>query len=538
MLEIALSLLIYESRYRMKRLQQLNPYYEKDGVILWWGDCIEVLRQLEDTSIDSIITDPPYSLSIKKRFSKTSLSDDNKTGKNARDRSTPHARLSKGFMGKEWDNEIAFNVEVWQQCLRVAKPGCILMAMGGSRTSHRLACAIEDAGWEIRDEIKYFYDNTIQFKTFIDSLSEEQLGVYLELHYPSSELAWVYGQGMGLGQNISKKIDEVKGKEREVIGGRNPHLDGGKRKSYTAATGIDYGQYNKIDMVDGMIPVTAPATELAKLFDGRYSRLKPAHENIIVAMKPLDGPYYQNAERWGIAGYNIDENRVGVEQTITTIKDLSQAHGNQFGKSGITYPKIGKKVNPPGRYPANIIHDGSDEVNKEFDKAGVSSGPWGKSKSKSTSQNSTSYVIGKEREIDNSLYQDVGTPARYFQQCPQDEQNEQARFLYTPKSSEKDKGKGSTHPTVKPLALIKYLCRLTKTPTGGVVLDPFVGSGTTLIAAREEGREAIGIEKEKEYCDIAVNRLQGRPNVSPDVVEKEKEEKTEIGNLIDSVLYG
>lgn len=454
-----------------------NPYYEKNGVLLWWGDCLDVLDHLLPNSVDSIITDPPYSLSsIKKRFSKTSLDDDNKTSKNARDSSTPHARLSKGFMGKTWDGDIAFNPEVWEKCLRVAKPGCILMAMGGSRTSHRLACAIEDVGWEIRDEIKYFYNPSQQFISFLNSFNDEQLSAYLELHYPSSELAWVYGQGIGLGHDVGKGIDKAKGKEREVVGSDTNY---GITKLIDGKT--TYGDF------EGKWDITVPATELAKLFEGYNSRLKPAHENIIVAMKPIEGTYANNAEVYGIAGFNVDGSRIGTEERINLAV--------QMGRKGV-YGKLERNssyTQTKGRYPANIIHDDSDGVNKEF-----------------------------------------GFASRYFQSCPLDV--EPARFLYTSKASKKERGKGNSHPTQKPLSLMRYLCKLTKTPTGGIVLDPFAGSGTTLLAAREEGREAIGIELEKEYCEIIVKRLQGREDVSPNK-DEEKEEETEINSFIDSVLY-
>jgi len=274
----------------------IKPYYEKGIVKLYNVDCLDVLKQLEVNSIDSIITDPPYSLSsIKKRFSKTSINDNNKTGKNAKEGTTPHARLSKGFMGKAWDSEIAFNTEVWEQCLRVAKPGAILMALGGSRTYHRLTCAIEDAGWEIRDCISYFNDASQQEMSFLNSLDDEQLGAYLELHYPGLTMAWVYGQGIGLGYDIGKGIDRSKEQEREVVGERNVNADQWTAKSREMG---GKGNYN--------IDITAPATDLAKQFDGYNTRLKPAVEFIVVAQKKIDKNYANNAEKWGVAGYNIE----------------------------------------------------------------------------------------------------------------------------------------------------------------------------------------------------------------------------------------
>lgn len=503
----------------------IKPYYEKGKVKLFHGDCLDVLKQLLDNSVDSIITDPPYGLQfMNKKWDKLwrnktkadkEYKDKNKGRLTSRQRNLPDYATDKVSQREmqEWHY-------VWaKECLRVAKPGCILMAMGGSRTSHRLACAIEDAGWEIRDEIKYFYDASQQFISFLNSLNDEQLSAYLELHYPSFELAWVYGQGIGLGHDVGKGIDKKKGKEREVIGiGES----GENRKVLNAA--------NYPDSFGGSYEITVPATELAKLFEGYNSRLKPAHENIIVAMKPIEGTYVNNAEKWGVAGFNIDGSRIRYAkgETPESVNKGSGISGGIFGsgKSSVVETK--------GRYPANILHDNSDEVNKEFDKAGNKPGPWGKGKSKSISVSSSSYVIGKEREIDNGLYHgESGSVSRYFKSCPSDV--EPARFLYTPKAGGKERGKGN-HPTVKPLALMRYLCKLTKTPTGGVVLDPFAGSGTTLLAAREEGREAIGIELEEEYCEITVKRLQGREDVSPSK-DEEKEEETETNSFIDSVLY-
>lgn len=505
----------------------MKPYYEKRKVRLYNGDCLEVLKQLEPDSIDSIITDPPYSLSsIKKRFSKTSITDDNKTGKNAKEGTTPHARLSKGFMGKDWDNEIAFNSEVWELCLRVAKPGAILMAMGGSRTYHRLACAIEDAGWEIRDCISYFNDASQQEMTFLDSLDDEQLGAYLELHYPGLTMAWVYGSGLPLGYDISKGIDKKKGKEREVIGKvKKTHISTNRsNEGY-----VRRSHYDEDGNVKREMEITAPATDLAKQFDGYNTRLKPAVEFIVVAQKSVERHYAYNAEKWGVSGYNVDESRVGTEERII---EGSRGTNKVYGqiKRNDNYKVV------KGRYPSNLIHDNSDEVNKEFDKAGV-----GKSTARPNVEgkfyktNNQIYGKHKGKQHYTILEDKGGTPARFFQSCPPD--TEPARFLYTSKASRKERRKGNSHPTQKPLSLMQYLCRLTKTPTGGIVLDPFSGSGTTLLAAKKEGREAIGIDIEEEYCEITKKRLQGRSDVTPDKNIDEKEKKTGVLAEIDSIMY-
>lgn len=515
----------------------MKPYYEKGKVKLYKGDCLDVLKQLEPNSIDSIITDPPYSLSsIKKRFSKTSLNDDNKTSKNAKEGNTPHARLSKGFMGKDWDNEIAFNPEVWEQCLRVAKPGCILMALGGSRTWHRLTCAIEDAGWEIRDCISYFNDASQQEMAFLNSLNDEQLGAYLELHYPGLTMVWVYGSGMPLGYDISKGIDKAKGKERkkkrvEYKGNELYRMDGQNTRPWMEEA-REKG-YHELEDNESI-------TDLAKQFDGYNTRLKPAVEFIVVAQKSIEKNYAYNAEKWGVAGYNIEESKVEVNRDNERQYDKESLSGITGAKDKSTF--VSSETNPrqdnwleKGRYPSNLIHDNSDEVNKEFDKVGVSKSGQNTKGEKSTIKN----VYGGFK-IEKSLvsHSDSGTPARFFQFCPPDTELERpARFLYTPKVHKKESRKGNSHPTKKPLALMKYLCRLTKTPTGGIVLDLFAGSGTTLLAAKEEGREAIGIELEEEYCQIIKKRLQGRSDVTPDKDIDETEKKTGVLAEIDSIMY-
>ena len=348
------------------------------------GDCRHVLATLDDNSIDAIVCDPPYEL---------------------------------GFMGKAWDNSgIAYDVTVWQQCLRVLKPGGHLVAFGGSRTYHRLAVAIEDAGFEIRDQIQ-----------------------------------WIYGSGFPKSLDVSKAMDKQAG----AIGddaGPNPSW---RPNEYTWA-----GGQGKTAMRPER--KTAPSTDLAKQWQGWGTALKPAHEPAVLARKPLCGTVANNVTTWGVGALNIDGTRVGTEQTTTTIKDLSQAHGNQFGKAGITYPKIGEQLNPPGRWPANVILD--EDAAKALDK------------------------------------QSGGNVSRFF---------------YTAKASKAEREAGldapigeraNFHPTIKPLALMRYLVRLV-TPKGGKVLDPFMGSGSTGCAAVLEGCDFVGIDITPEYVAIAQKRI-------------------------------
>jgi DNA modification methylase len=365
------------------------------------GDCLEVMATLPADSVDTIITDPPYGLS---------------------------------FMGKEWDHGIP-GEPFWRAALRVAKPGAILMAFGGTRTYHRLTCAIEDAGWEIRDCI-----------------------------------SWIYGSGFPKSHDIGKAIDKAVGAEREVLA---------KGKAGKTALGQSSGwnvTYNPHEY-----NITAPATPLARQWHGWGTALKPAYEPIIVAQKPLDGTYAQNAEKWGVAGLWIDGGR------ISTSDDLSGGtYGGTFSGSRNEDGSLCKAIGSgdKGRWPANLI-------------------------------------------LDDESAAAIGEPSRFFYTAKASRAEREFGLDELPMSIRKNpmrsaNGTGeknfvggfpdvkarNTHPTVKPLAVMRYLCRLTKTPTGGVVLDPFAGSGTGVMAALLEGRDAIGIELDHEYFEIMRRRVE------------------------------
>lgn len=475
------------------------------------GDCMDVMRGMPDNCIDSIVTDPPYEL----------------TGKSG----------NVGFMGKKWDaSGIAFNPEVWHEGLRIAKPGATLMAFGGTRTHHRLACAIEDAGWEIRDCINYLNDGTQAERAFMASLDEEQLAAYLELHYPNYQMAWVYGQGIGLGHDVSKAADKRAGKERRVIG-KGINYDA-KQKHGGTWTGNIYGN----EPMNGKGPlITAPATPLAAKFNGWKSRLKGAYEIIIIAQKPMGCSFAENAAEWGIAGLNIDGCRV------PTNGDYQNAGwGPRYGQSSMpamgghqTRPYVQEAIrngepvkdsqpHPQGRYPANTIHSGEPGVMAEFAKAGVSvssdrvrhNTPNGVNKDHSYGRSKQNWVT--------SGHSDTGTPARYFAQCPPDEW---PCFVYQAKAGKKERGKGNNHPTVKPLSLVRYLVRLTRPPDGGVVLDMFGGSGTTALACLSENRDYILIEKEPNYVAIANRRIAEYTGREIEVKENDVEQSETVKQL-------
>lgn len=334
-------------------------------------DCLHAMQGLEDNTIDSIVTDPPYGLS---------------------------------FMGKDWDHGIP-GVVFWQEALRIAKPGCHLLAFGGTRTFHRLAVAIEDAGWEIRDTVM-----------------------------------WVYGSGFPKSHNLK-----------------------GEWQGYGTA-------------------------------------LKPAWEPVIVARKPLEGTVANNVLKWGTGALNIDGCRVGTET------------------------KLNGPIQHIGRFPANLIHDGSDEVVGGFPnvKAGVAI------RHRSGGKNCHSDI--NKPPMDDMGYGDSGSASRFFYcaKASKSERNMGCEGLPLPDDNlqgldtrgrtlvredgsktlvERWKGtpRQNNHPTVKPLALMRYLCRLV-TPPDGVVLDPFCGSGSTLVGALQEGFRYIGIEKDPDYVNIAYAR--------------------------------
>lgn len=318
------------------------------------GDCVEQMRNMQDNSIDSIVTDPPYGL---------------------------------GFMGKAWDIGVPA-VEVFEEALRVLKPGGHLLAFGGSRTYHRLAVAVEDAGFEIRDQIM-----------------------------------WVYGSGFPKSKN----------------------LDGD--------------------------------------WKGWGTALKPAHEPIVVARKPLIGTVAANVMEWGTGALNIDGCRVGTGEDKGVWPVTQRRHND-----------VAWTVQPvetdttQGRWPANLIHDGSDEVVGLFPvtKSGARNGP---------NPNATKALA----DAYDGGWKQTGGPCEASS-------GSAARFFYSAKASKRDRGEGNTHPTVKPNDLMRYLCRLV-TPPGGVILDPFCGSGSTGKAAIMEGFAFIGIERDEEYAALARKRI-------------------------------
>ncbi len=405
------------------------------------GDCREVMATLDAESVDAIVSDPPYGLS---------------------------------FMGKGWDHGVP-GVEFWTEALRVAKPGAHLLAFGGTRTYHRLACAIEDAGWEIRDCVM-----------------------------------WVYGSGFPKSHDVSKAIDKAAGAVRPRVpggqDGNNAIL--GARKSGEAISG---------EAISGE----------AIQWSGWGTALKPAWEPIIVARKPLVGTVAENVLTHGTGAINVDGCRVqfkgdGDGQWSSTAANGANGQckgkGNAFGFYGAnSEPKDNVRYDSSGRWPANLIHDGSEEVVGLFPdtKSGKPGG--------SLRQAKGMVLQGGGNGTELTGFGDSGSAARFFycakaSKADRDEGCEGLEERLSMRYGEKAQGplpqqtpskpvpQRNHHPTVKPTDLMRYLCRLV-TPPGGVVLDPFTGSGSTGKAATLEGFRFIGIEREAEYVEIAKARI-------------------------------
>lgn len=413
------------------------------------GDCLEELDKLDENSIDAIVTDPPYELN---------------------------------FMGKGWDNAgVSFNKETWQKCLRALKPGGYLLAFGGTRTYHGIACAIEDTGFEIRDCIM-----------------------------------WLYGSGFPKSMNIGLAVDKKLGNESKVVGeGRS----GTSSRAYQSEETTTAGAYQ--------------LKEAQNEWKGWGTALKPSYEPIIVARKPFKGSLVDNVMKYGVGGINIDECRIEYQDDIDKNSATPQGRCTSSKQDGYV-PDIEnngrKEFERPelkGRFPANTIltYDETDydEVCGRFPQT------------KGTKTNSKLLDIRGNNYNNSHKTLDISYERGY------DDSGSAARYFYCAKASKKDRDEGleefekditddgrnkpidnpylrgktmrrNTHPTVKPTALMQYLVRLVA-PKGATILDPFMGSGSTGKAVMYENKERnanykfIGIEKDAEYCKIAEARI-------------------------------
>ncbi len=485
-----------------------QPDYKHGGVKLYHGDCVEVMRSMAACSVDTIITDPPYHLTQTSR-----------NGSARKPGTGPFGRVhvgERGFMGKTWDGGgIAFDPEMWATVLHVAKPGAFLLAFGGTRTFHRLACALEEAGWQIRDC-----------------------------------LMWLYGSGFPKSLDISKAIDKAAGAERKRIRG--------VRSSVVAST---YAQDAWSKEYKDSVLCSEPMTDAAKQWHGWGTALKPAWEPIIVAMKPLDGTFVRNALKHGVAGLNIDRGRTEYQNDSDKLLATPQGRCTSKELSAIgAEPDACRRLqrvsfdrpDQKGRWPANVLlshhpeceYVGHEQVNSNGHyPSRCSVGGIGASGHRGRNELVEHHTAGEiverwrchphcpvtmldqqsgQRKAGSNL--SGNEPSTQFKNCFGRMNHRRAwfsygdtggasRFFYCAKASKKERDLGlrkgllNGHPTVKPLKLMEYLCKLTATPAGGIILDPFAGSGSTLIAAQNVGRKCIGIECDREYVRIAQAKL-------------------------------
>jgi site-specific DNA-methyltransferase (adenine-specific) len=429
------------------------------------GDCLEKLKDLPDNSVDSIVTDPPYGLS---------------------------------FMGKKWDYDVP-SVDIWKECLRVLKPGGHLLSFSGSRTYHRMAVRIEDAGFEIRDQIM-----------------------------------WVYGSGFPKSHNIGKAVDKIQGNDREVVGEINTN---------SFETWADFTDRNE------WTTKNKERTKGTSEWEGWGTALKPAHEPIVMARKPVsEKTNAENVLRWGTGGLNIDDCRIGYNDdkphSIPTERDLDNATGwaDRLKRTEDWEP------NNTGRWPANIIFD--EDAGEVLDQqSGIKQYNKGREEGNYKGGHRKDYVGTDDNpivnKVDGKFFSDKGGASRFFY-CPKASKKDRDEGLdnFEEKAQRQSSGgsrdfnarcancgkkfigspeticscdnpitdntvfkKKNNHPTVKPTELMLYLIKLV-TPKGGTVLEPFMGSGSTGKAAIRGGFDFIGIEKEEEYLKIAEARIE------------------------------
>ena len=438
------------------------------------GDSVDKLKELDDNSIDSIVTDPPYGLS---------------------------------FMGKKWDYDVP-SQEIFEECLRVLKPGGHLLSFAGSRTYHRMAVRVEDAGFEIRDQIM-----------------------------------WIYGSGFPKSHNIGKSVDKLLGNEREVIGTKIHSQKG--VKAAEERTTIGAGAFGE--------PREADITKGTSQYEGWGTALKPAHEPIVMARKPLsEKTVVNNVLEWGTGGINIEESRISYKsKDDMEIRKNTHRETNKLGDGNFGGGKYSQPVES-GRFPANIILD--EEAGKILDEqSGISKSTGGRSGNKEgVGQNGIYGQYSGEVKDGNPGLGDVGGASRFFY-CPKTSKRDRNEGLedfkgkqigtYNAHSSDLKNYGGSSlgaasmsgnnkmpqpkqnfHPTVKPTDLMLYLIRLV-TPKGGTTLDPFMGSGSTGKAAVRGGFDFVGIEMDEQYMEIATARIQYEQD---NPYNEEKRERTEI----------
>jgi site-specific DNA-methyltransferase (adenine-specific) len=473
------------------------PYLDDGDVRLYLGDCIEVMREMDADSVDAVVCDPPYGIGFmgkawdaaaiterveRDNASRATLGPDSPSrpgrkkprsssayGNRAiaagpvRDHTLTRARSGSMHAG-EYDLSLTANAafaawcETWaREALRVLKPGGHLLAFGGTRTFHRLTCGIEDAGFEVRDC-----------------------------------LSWLYGSGFPKSLDVSKAIDKAAGAEREVVGTKLGQPGYSLTDGYAGGVAMEGNVDGSLRNGAAECSITAPATDAAQAWQGWGTALKPGWEPCVVARKPLAGTVAENVQQHGTGAINVDGCRIphGDDVNMEAVQRQQHAEGSvQFGAAGLIGSEIAT-YKPGGRWPANVAFD--EQAAAMLD-AQSGERPGATSFSRPTDYAASSYKTPGGTPL-QAGYADTGGASRFF---------------YTAKASRADRstnGANNTHPTVKPTDLMRWLVRLV-TPPGGVVLDPFAGSGSTLVAARAVGVRCIGIEREDEYAEIVAARL-------------------------------
>ena len=384
------------------------------------GDCLHVLKEMDDNSVDSIVCDPPYGLS---------------------------------FMGSKWDYDVP-SVEIWRECLRVLKHGGHLLAFSGTRTYHRVVVNIENAGFEIRDQIQ-----------------------------------WIYGEGFPKSLNVGKAIDKAAGAEREIIG-ESKYAKIRKNQHHTFGDGNIYGEGNAQGR--GALFDTKPATPEAAQWEGWGTQLKPANEPICLARKPLIGTVVENVLEHGTGAMNIDECRANGRWPANVMFDEYAAKilDEQSGFSRSGNPAM--RYSPVGFGEGNVFGEGSisNRPNGEYGDSGGASRFFYCAKANQKERNAGCDNLPLKLNENSTYGMQTDEGLRNNNRNPENRTREQR----------------NNHPTVKPIDLMRYLCRLI-TPPEGIVLDPFMGSGSTGIAACLEGFNFVGIELNEDYLEIARYRI-------------------------------
>lgn len=478
------------------------------------GDSRELLKSIPDCSIDACVCDPPYALvSIVRRFGKPGSAEAKAGATGA------YQRASAGFMGKSWDNgETAFDPLFWAEVWRVLKPGAHVVAFSGTRTYHRLACAVEDGGFEIRDMLAWLYGSGFPKSHDVskgidkrrnDTSEIVRVAAWLRPHVERVGFAevtahfgfkdetmararwtsssqpnvprweqWLQLKALcDFSDEMDTEVWRLNGRkgtpgeawaEREVVG-QGYRV---RRESTVQVAGNSDGEYN----------LTSAATEAARQWEGWGTALKPALEPIVFARKPLDGTVVANVLKHGTGAIHVDACRVG-DSSGTKGCDAGPSNGNLGnglnGSFGMAVPGL-------GRWPANVVHDGSDEVVGAFP---ANAGAFAPVRGTEPS-NAITNVYGARERTATMHHGDSGSAARFF---------------YSAKAGAEDR-MGSKHPTVKPVDLMRWLVTLV-TPPGGTVLDPFAGTGSTGLAAMGAGFDCVLMEREAEYVADIERRL-------------------------------